>query len=303
MDLDNLTLFLRIVEKGGMAAAGRELGLSPASVSERLAALEAYYGASLLNRTTRSISLTDEGRELVSGARRILAEADEVQSRIKLGVEKISGTIHISAPIDLGYNRIVPLLDSFMERHPEISINLTLTDGYVDLVGQGLDFALRLGVLADSSLRIKKLGDNRRVVCASPDYLKKNGTPGHPEDLIHHNCILMRFGNQVDHAWRFDVEGRQKKYFVRGNRTVNDGHLVRIWCRAGHGFALKSIWDIQDDLKSGALVPVLEEFAAVPAALQIVYPDGATQPRRVRLLIDHLAHWFEHNQVTLPKEE
>ena len=299
MDLDNLTLFLLIVEKGGMATAGRDLGLSPASVSERLAALETYYGARLLTRTTRSISLTDEGRELVSGARRILAEADEVQSRIKLGVEKISGTIHISAPNDLGYNRIVPLLDAFMREHPEVNVDLTLTDGYVDLVGQGLDLALRLGALSDSTLRVRKLGDNSRMVCASPDYLNAHGTPLHPEDLAHHNCILMRFGAQVDQAWRFLVEGKEKKFTVRGNRIVNDGHLVRIWCRAGHGIALKSEWDIQDDLKAGTLVPILQDFAPNPAALQIVYPAGSVQPRRVRLLMDYLMDWFANNPNNL----
>ena len=299
MDLDNLTLFLRIVEKGGMAAAGRDFGLSPASVSERLAALEIYYGARLLTRTTRSISLTDEGRELVSGARRILAEADEVQSRIKLGVEKVSGTIHISAPIDLGYNRISPLLDEFMRQHPEVSIDLSLNDGYVDLVGQGLDLALRFGALADSTLRARKLGSNRRLVCTSPDYLKAHGTPQHPSDLEQHNCILMRFGAQVDQVWRFNVEGKERKYTVRGNRIANDGHLVRLWCRAGHGIALKTEWDIQDDLKSGALVPILQDFASTPTALQMVYPSGAIQPRRIRLVMDHLARWFSTNQTTL----
>ncbi|MEH6630757.1 MAG: LysR family transcriptional regulator [Halopseudomonas aestusnigri] len=299
MDLANLTLFLRIVEKGGMAAAGRDFGLSPASVSERLAALETYYGARLLTRTTRSISLTDEGQELVSGARRILAEADEVQSRIKLGVEKVSGTIHISAPIDLGYNRISPLLDEFMRQHPEVSIDLSLNDGYVDLVGQGLDLALRFGALADSTLRARKLGSNRRLVCASPDYLKAHGMPQHPSDLEQHNCILMRFGAQVDQVWRFSVEGKERKHTVRGNRIANDGHLVRLWCRAGHGIALKTEWDIQDDLKSGVLVPILQDFAPTPTALQMVYPAGAIQPRRVRLVMDHLAKWFAANQMPL----
>ncbi|WP_419905743.1 LysR family transcriptional regulator [Kiloniella sp.] len=299
MDLDNLTLFLRIVEKGGMAAAGRDFGLSPASVSERLAALEAYYGARLLTRTTRSISLTDEGRELVMGARRILTEADEVQSRIKLGVEKISGTIHISAPIDLGYNRISPLLDAFMEMHPEVSIDLSLNDGYVDLVGQGLDLALRFGALADSTLRARKLGSNRRLVCASPEYLKVKGTPQHPDELKSHNCILIRFGAQVDQVWRFNLEGKEKKFTVRGNRIANDGHLVRLWCRAGHGIALKTEWDIQDDLKAGTLVPILQDYAPAPTALQMVYPAGAIQPRRIRLLMDHLADWFSNNQATL----
>jgi DNA-binding transcriptional LysR family regulator len=143
MILDNLALFLRIVEKGGLAAAGRELGLSAASVSERLVSLEKYYGAALLHRTTRAISLTDAGRLLVDGARRLLAEADELESLIRLGVEKISGPIRLSAPIDLGRSYLVAILDAFLAEHPEVTIDLNLTDGYVDLVGQGQDLAIR----------------------------------------------------------------------------------------------------------------------------------------------------------------
>ena len=295
MLIDNLNLFLRIVEKGGMAAAGREVGLSPASVSDRLASLEAHYGVRLLARTTRSISLTDDGRELVTGARRILAEVDEVESRIKLGVEKISGSIHISMPVDLGRNLIAPVLDAFLKDHAEISIDLSLNDGYVGLVEQGIDIALRYGDLEDSTLRSKLVGENRRIVCASPDYLKANGTPQHPDDLRHHNCILMRFGSQVDRDWRFVIEGKEKKCSVGGNRIANDGDLVRSWCRAGFGVVLKSEWDVRTDLKSGNLVSLLNDFAPPPTALQIVYPAGAVQPRRIRFLMEHMAKWFAAN--------
>lgn len=299
MILNNLTLFLRIVEKGGMAAAGRELGLSPATVSERLAALETYYGARLLTRTTRSISLTEEGQLLVDGARRLLAEAEEIESRIKLGVEKISGTIRMSVPVDLGRNRIAPLLDAFMEQHPEIKIDLVLSDGYSDLVAQGFDLALRYGNLADSTLRSKVLGKNQRIVCASADYLKINGVPKHPDDLSYHNCILMRFENSVDNEWAFLIKNREKLQRVQGNRIVNDGELVRKWCRDGHGIALKSIWDVHNDLQSGALVQVLKKFAPLPTNIQLVYPSGAVQPRRIRVLIEQLSDWFKKNAIKL----
>ena len=299
MILNNLTLFLRIVEKGGMAAAGRELGLSPATVSERLATLETYYGARLLTRTTRSIRLTEEGQLLVDGARRLLAEAEEIKSRIKLGVEKISGTIRMSIPVDLGRNRIAPLLDGFIEHHPEIKIDLVLSDGYSDLVAQGFDLALRYGNLADSTLRSKTLGRNQRIVCASPDYLETNGVPKHPDDLPYHNCILMRFENSVDNEWKFLVDGREKLLLVQGNRIVNDGELARNWCRDSHGIALKSIWDVHNDLQSGALVQVLKKFAPPPTNIQLVYPSGAVQPRRIRLLIEQLSDWFVENAVQL----
>jgi DNA-binding transcriptional LysR family regulator len=292
MILDNLALFLRIVEKGGLAAAGRELGLSAASVSERLVALERYYGAALLHRTTRAISLTDEGRLLVEGAKRLLAEADELEARIRFGVKKISGPIRLSAPIDLGRSYLVPVLDAFLAEHPEVTIDLYLTDGYVDLVGQGQDLAIRYGELADSTLRVKRLGHNRRVVCASPEYLRDKGLPQHPDDLAHHECILMRFGQTIDREWPFQIDGEARRIVVRGHRIANDGGLVRDWCRNGYGIARKSIWDIEADLKAGTLVELLREFSAGSTGLQIVYPATQDQPKRVRLLIERIGEAF-----------
>lgn len=289
MILDNLSLFLRIVEKGSLAAAGREAGLSPATVTERLAALERYYGAALLTRTTRAISLTDEGRQLVDGARRLLAEAEELEARVKLGAEKVSGVVRLSAPEDLGRRLVVPAIDAFLADFPEVTVDLNLTDGYVDIVGQGLDFAIRHGLLADSSLRVRSLGRNRRLVCAAPAYLEAHGTPTHPNDLAAHDCIVMRFGQNLDREWPFRIDGRTKRVMVRGRRIANDGGLVRQWCLQGHGIALKSIRDIDQDLKSGALVELLAPYAATETALQIVYPPSAVQPRRVRLLMDAIA--------------
>jgi DNA-binding transcriptional LysR family regulator len=296
MILSNLTLLVRIVEKNGLAAAGRDLGLSPATVSERLAALEAHYGAKLLNRTTRSMSLTDEGRTLVDGARRLLADAEDLEARIRHGVEKLSGLIRVSAPLDLGRNRIAPLLDAFMAEHPEVKLDLCLSDGYVDLVGLGIDVAIRFGNLKDSALYVRRLGSNRRVVCASPKYLEQHGTPATPDDLSRHNCILMRFGEIVDHEWAFVVDGKSVTQIVRGNRITNDGALLRDWCLAGHGIARKSIWDVERHLESGELTELLADHAPPPSALQVVHAGGRSLPRRVRILIDHLAQHLSHPQ-------
>lgn len=290
MLLDNLALFLLIVEKGGLSAAGREKGLSPASVSERLAGLEAHYGAALLKRTTRAISLTEEGRLLVDGARRLLAEAEELETGIRLGSSRISGPIRLSAPEDMGRRYIVPILDRFLAEHPDVTVDLNLTDGYLDLVGQGMDFAIRHGVLADSTLRSRSLGENRRAVCAAPAYLQAMGTPRHPDDLSRHDCIVMRFGGNLDREWVFQVDGKPHRVMVRGRRVANDGGLVGDWCRRGYGVALKSIWDVAEDLASGALVELLAEYSAGGTGLQIVYPPLSVQPRRVRLLIDRIAH-------------
>lgn len=292
MLLDNLNLFLRIVERGGMAAAGRELGLSPATVSERLAALEAHYGTRLLNRTTRSISLTEEGRALIHGAQRLLSEAEELDARIRLGVDRLAGPVRISAPIDLGRNRIAQILDRFLELHPEIMIDLDLSDGIIDLAGQGYDLAIRYGNLASSSLHLRRITQSARTVCAAPSYLERFGTPREPEDLLHHNCVLMRFGGEVDRLWPFRIGGETKNFSVRGNRIANDGGLVREWCVAGHGIARKSYCDIETDLAAGRLVALLEDFQVPPLALQIVFPEGRTQTRRVRALVDFMIAEF-----------
>jgi DNA-binding transcriptional LysR family regulator len=289
MLLPNLALLVRIAEKGGLAAAGRDFGLSPATVSERLVALEAHYNAKLLNRTTRAISLTDEGRLLVEGAKLLLAEAEELEARIRYGTEKLSGAIRISAPFDLGRNRVAPIIDRFLEHHPDIQIDLRLTDGYIDLVGQGIDVAIRFGTLKDSQLHARKIGESRRIICASPDYVKRYGTPHHPNELQNHNCIVMRFGETIDNEWSFRAGAEDFTVMVKGNRITNDGAQARIWCLEGFGIALKSNWDVENHLAKGELVQLLESFAQPPSSLQIVYAGGQNMPRRIRMCIDHLA--------------
>jgi len=289
MLVENLKLFLLIVKKGGLGAAGREFGLSPARVSERLFELEAYYDTRLLNRTTRSISLTDEGHELVKSANHILSEIEQLESRIKYGKQTISGTINITVANDFGKNKIAPLLDTFMQEHKEISINLTLNDGYVDLVHDGIDLAFRVGELSDTSLKFTTLAINKRIICASPDYLTRHGIPTHPSELANHNCLLIKFGNMIDRNWKFMVDGRERTFSVSGNRIVNNGELVADWCRAGHGIAFKSLWDVEEDIITGRLVHILQEFQMPQRPLQLVTPVGTKNSLRIKLLIEHLS--------------
>jgi len=296
--IESLDLFIRIVERGGLATAGRDLGLSPAVVTERLSALEAHYGARLVNRTTRALSLTDEGRLLLDSARQLVSDANDIKARITLGVEQLSGTIRLSAPIDLGRNIISSVVDRFIETHPAVNIELYLSDGYVDLAGQGIDLAVRLGDLKDSSLNAVRLGTNRRIVCASPSYLKRHNTPQTPSDLSDHNCLLMRFGAGIDREWSFTELGIHRTVTVSGNRIANDGSLVRQWCLQGHGIALKSYWDIKDDLAKGLLQEILGEYAKPANSLQVVYQGGKAIPKRIRALIDALIADFINHQYT-----
>lgn len=303
MLLNNLIIFLQIVEKGSLVAAARDCGLSSSTVSERLAALEAHFGVVLLNRTTRAISLTDEGRALVEGAKLILGEVEDLESRIRFGAQTLSGTIRISAPCDLGRAIVAPEIDRFLLDHPAISIELLLSDGYLDVVGQGIDIALRFGAITDSSLRVRTLSKKQRIVCASPAYLEKHGTPNKPEDLKTHNCLVMRFGENLDNSWRFreEINGQEgaasRIVIVRGDRVTNDGELARQWCLKGFGITLKSELDVSPDIEAGRLVRVLSEYTPPPIPLQMLFPPSRAQPRRVRDFADRLALSFHSNDM------
>lgn len=288
--LSQLAFFLRIIEKRGVASAGRDFGMSASTASDTLLSLEAHYGAKLLNRTTRSISLTEEGKLLLPAARHLVAEAKDIEAQIKFGVDRVSGKLKISASQDFGSRTLAPLLNQFMYMHPDINIELILEDGYIDLVGQGIDVAVRLGALKDSTLKAKKLGPNRRVICASPDYLKRCGVPKHPDALEQHNCLIMKLGAVIDREWTLKVEGRQKVFIVSGDRVSNNGAQVYRWCREGRGLALKSIYDVKADLEAGRLIEVLRSYAINDgSALYALYPGGGKPTRRVRALIDFLA--------------
>lgn len=296
MLLLNIALFRTIVEKGSLSGAARELGLSPTTVSERLAALEAHYGVVLLNRTTRSISLTEEGRTLIEGAKHVLGEIEDLETRIRQGAQTLSGLIRISAPSDLGRTIVTDEINLFLAQHRSISVELMLSDGYIDIVGQGFDIAVRFGAVTDSSLRIRSLGSKRRLVCAAPAYIEKHGAPRTPADLKDHNCLVMRFGINLDNVWRFGSDSVKHSVVVRGDRVANDSALVRQWALDGHGVMYRSELDVGADIKSGRLVELLADHAPPATPIQMLFPPSRAQPRRVRALADQLALRLQETQ-------
>ncbi|SNT73432.1 LysR family transcriptional regulator [Paracoccus seriniphilus] len=303
MLIENIRLFLIIAEKGSLIAAARETRLSATTVSERLAALEAHYGVVLFNRTTRSISLTDEGRTLLNGARIVLGEIEDLETRIRFGAETLSGPIRVSAPIDLGRNVVSEVISDFTRQHPAISIELFLSDGYVDMVGHGFDLALRYGEITDSTLRTRNLGQFHRIVCAAPSYLQLHGTPQEPADLAGHNCLIMRLGTTLDNVWHFGPDKAPQSVTVRGNKTVNDGSMVRQWALEGQGIIMKSELDVAQDIKAGRLVALLQDYTAAPKPLQMMFPPARAQPRRVRALADALGTAVGQVKSPLPVQE
>ena len=286
--LSDLALFKRIVELGSLSGAGRELGVSPATVSVRLQMLEEAVGQQLIQRTTRQMLLTDAGERFFDTAKRILAEVADLQDLMARGGEALTGPIHVSAPVDLGRNRIAPAIDLFQDRHPGISVRLTLTDSVLDLTQSGVDIAVRYGKLPDSSLRLRRISTNRRLPVAAPDYLARRPAPRTPDDLRGHDCVvLFRDGARFDN-WTFEVDGQLRIVKVAGSRETNDGDLIRHWALTGKGIAFKSAWDVADDILAGALTPLLTRFCPPTVDVQVVMPGGRFQPARTRALADHL---------------
>ena len=180
-------------------------------------------------------------------------------------------------------------INRFLAYHPSISVELMLTDGYIDIVGQGYDIAVRFGEVTDSSLRLRSLGSKRRLVCAAPGYIKKHGAPQTPADLKNHNCLVMRFGINLDNVWRFGSDAIKQIVTVQGDRVANDSALVRAWALDGHGVMYRSELDVGSDIRAGRLVELLANHAPPATPIQMLFPPSRAQPRRVRALADQLA--------------
>jgi len=291
-DTEDFAIFVRVVELGSLSAAGRDMRLSAAVVSNRIARLERDVGTRLLNRTTRHVSLTEEGSSYYDHCVVILNELEQAESAITSVNAEPRGPIKITAPTVFGRLHVAPHVPRFLERHPQMQVRLHLTDALVDLVQERVDLAIRIAELTDSTSIVRTLAPNRRLIVASPDYLAKHPAPKEPEDLLDHNCLLLRFPGSKQFRWT--LQGREGPVTLRvsGNMDSNSGEALRDWCIAGHGLALKSLWEIVDDLNEGRLVPVLTEFPPPSHAIYAMYPHSQHVPPRVRAFIDFLAETY-----------
>ncbi|CAN0619961.1 LysR family transcriptional regulator [Burkholderia multivorans] len=283
-DLPALETFARIVSAGSLSAAARELDLSLSVVSKRLAHLESRLGVRLLHRTTRKQTLTDEGAQFHAQVLRILAEIDQTEALMRDRRGTVSGLLRVTAPGEFGRLRLAPLVAEFQRQHPQVTVQLMLTDLVVDLLAHEIDVAVRIGSLADSGMIARELAPNRRVLCASPAYIGEHGAPAHPGELCRHRCIVT--GEQARAGWRFNGEGGTVEVEVTAALLTNDGGAARTLALSGAGIALKSIWDVGPDLDAGRLVLVLPAYAAPAAPLHAVYPGGRHLALRVRAFVD-----------------
>lgn len=282
-----MAVFVQVVEAGSLSAAARALRLTPSAVSRSLARTEQRLGTRLLLRTTRAITLTAEGEAYLRAARRILADLAEVEEAIAdQGVPQ--GRLRVSAALGHGRMTIVPLVAAFSARYPAIVVDLALGDEVVDILAGQADVAIRFGQLADSPLSARPIGITGQVIVASPTYLARHGTPQVPEDLLGHNCLRFNFRRAAP-DWPFARDGRAFSLKISGNIECNSGEALALLAREGAGIARIGAFSVADDLRSGALVPLLEAWN--PGDLEpihAVFIGGSAMPARVRVFVDFL---------------
>jgi DNA-binding transcriptional LysR family regulator len=286
-----ISTFVEVVARGSLSAAARAEGIAPAMIGRRLDALESRLGVKLLQRTTRKLVLTDEGAAFLEDCQRILAELEEAEAAVSERSARATGHLLVSAPAGFGRQHVAPLVPSFLAEHRDVTLNLNLNDRLVDVIGEGVDVAIRIASLSDSNLVGVKLADNHRVVVGAPAYLKRHGTPQTLEDLARHNCLAISSeGSQ--RGWTFRADGRIVTLKVGGNMVCNDGAVLHEWALAGRGLAWRSMWEVGPEIAAGRLVPVLEQYAAPGNDIYAVFAQRRHLPLRIRAFVDFLRHAY-----------
>jgi len=287
-----MTIFVRTVQEGGFSAAARALDLTPSAVSKQISRLEDHLGVRLLNRSTRHISLTDEGRAFYERCARIVSEIEEAEEWVAARQGSVRGVLRVTSTAIFAKHHVLPLLPEFMERYPELEIALEMTDRVVDLVEEGIDVAIRFTEqLADPSLVARPLAVNRRVVCAAPSYLRTHGTPRTPDELSAHNCLRLYTVSSFN-DWEFEGPDGNCVAHVTGNFQTNSADAIYHATLAGLGVARLSTYVIAPDLKSGRLVQLLPDYVHEQASILAVYPHRRHLSLKVRTFIDFLVDKF-----------
>lgn len=300
MELKDLLVLVEAVREGSLSAAGRSLGLTPVAASRRLAALEAELGTRLIHRTTRSLSLTPEGEAFLPHAEAMLAQAEEGMAAVTPGIAGATGLLRITASVPFGRKVVTPMLASFLAAHPQIRVELRLSDAVIDIAAQGIDIALRLSELRDNSLIARRLGMNPRALYASPAYLARHGWPTTLADLRNHECLTVPGTTH----WSFDRDGRAVREAVRGRFVADSIDALHQAAIEGLGIVLLSEWNVQEDVSAGRLVAIRIAGAVVPdRGVWAVLPTRRFTPPKVRIFLDALTHHLSRPPIpTLPAD-
>jgi DNA-binding transcriptional LysR family regulator len=289
-----MTVFTRVVDSGSFSAAGRQLGLSPSAVSKLISRLEDRLGARLLQRTTRQLSLTEQGRNYYRRAKQILADIDEAEAEVSAAQTTPSGTLRVNGSVAFTKYQVVPRLPAFLQAHPDLHIELELTDRPIDLLQEEVDVAIRLADPQDSSLIVRRLATNRRMVVAAPSYIEKFGAPETPQDLIKHNCLRISAQSSLN-DWDFSTPEGHNTVHVQGNFEVNDGDSLHQAVLAGIGIARLATYLVGPDIHSGKLIPLLADFTHDRASIYVAYPHRRHLSPKVRAFVDFLVATFTPN--------
>ncbi|MEO8080720.1 MAG: LysR family transcriptional regulator [Caldimonas sp.] len=284
--------FVSVAIRGSLTAAARAEGVAPAVIGRRIDALEARLGVKLLVRTTRRITLTHEGTSFLEDCQRLLSDIRSAEASVSAGGGKASGILRLTAPAGFGRRHVAPLVPDFVARHPDVHVSLNLGDRVIDIVNEGYDCAVRVGDLPDSSLVSVRLADNRRLCVATPGYLQRAGVPTRPDDLARHDCLTLTTEASQSRGWAFSVAGAVTHLRPGGRLDCSDGQVLHDWCVRGLGIAWRSTWEVEDELASGRLVSVLDEFAAPPNGIYAVFAHARHLPLRTRLWIDFLKQTY-----------
>ena len=288
---DNIRTFVRVYELGSMSAAGRDLRVSPAVTSSRISQLEDHLGVRLFQRTTRNLTPTEQGKAFYGGACAILEAVEAAEAEVVDITENPKGALFVAAPLGMGRRLIAPEVPAFIDRYPEVSLRLRLTDRKVDLTTEGLDLAFFLGQPEDSTLRIRKIADVPRVLVAAPSYVAARGMPQDGEALVRdgHECLNLRFPGATEFQWRLVTPDGPRKFRVAGRYECDDGDVLTDWALAGRGIALKPRFEVADHLKSGRLIPVAEATPPEPVQMACLYTHRRKQDPKTRLFMEFMA--------------
>lgn len=288
--LDNIRTFVRVFELGSMSAAGRDLRISPAVTSSRISQLERHLGVRLFQRTTRNLNATELGKAFYGGAYEVLEALDSAEALVVNITDNPKGSLFVAAPLGVGRRLIAPQVPSFLAAYPEVNVRLRLTDRKVELTTEGLDLAFFLGQPEDSNLRIRKIADVERVLCAAPSYIEARGNPESGDALVKdgHECLNLRFPGAPEFQWRLVTKDGPKKFDVSGRYECDDGDVLTDWALNGHGIALKPVFEVADHFKTGKLVAVAVATPPEPIQMACLFTHRKRQDPKTRLFMEFM---------------
>jgi DNA-binding transcriptional LysR family regulator len=289
--VNNLRMFVRVYELGSMSAAARDQRASPAVASSRISEMEKHLGVRLFSRTTRSLQPTENGRIFYDGAKKVLDSIDEAEAAVMDVTQNPRGTIFVSAPLGIGRRLVAPHVPAFKDLYPQIDVRLRLSDRSIDVIAEGLDVAFHLGLLDDSTLKVRVIADCPRVLCAAPAYIARRGMPADGAALLseRHDCLNLRFPGAKEFQWTLTSPDGPRRFEITGPFESDDGDVLTGWALDGRGIVMKPVFEIADHLRSGALVPVAMANPPVPTQLSSLSQHRRLKDPKVRLFTDYMA--------------